>query len=219
MQRADMSLRELARRVGYAHGSGVQRHLAQIAETLDLEVALKFAEALQGQGHPPITHREVMMALTGREVSPSDKRRAQTSIPIVGSVQAGHWRPAQQREADEARSVPYVAPPAWRSMPVVAFDLHGHSMDRVYPAGSVLLAVSYNDIGRDPRPGERVIVQRYRHDEVEASCKELRSGPGGLELWPLSTRPEHQDPLPVSKKGEEVRITHRVVGAIVYEPL
>jgi SOS-response transcriptional repressor LexA len=166
-------------------------------------------------------HAEIVRHLSGRDVTTSSRVRARslTQITVVGRVQAGAWHPTL--ELDEQASVPYVAPAAFRRYHLVAFAVAGHSMDRVYPDGSSLIAVSYEELGRDPRPGERVIVQRYKHDEVEATCKELRVGPqGALELWPLSTRPEFQSAIPVEPAaGERVHITHRVVAAIVHEPL
>lgn len=222
IERAGLSFRELARRAGYSHGSGVGKHIYNKVDAyLDLDVSVRFADALAGLGQPPIEHAEAVRILSGRDVAMTSKVRARshTHIPVVGAVQAGVWRAAV--EDDEHRSVPYVAPPAYRQYAVVAFEVVGHSMDRVYPHGSTLVAVSYDELGRDPRPGERVIVQRYRHDEVEATCKELRVGlRGHLELWPLSSRPEFQTPLPLEPvAGERVLITHRVVAAIVHEPL
>ena len=222
IKRSGLSYREVALRAGYAHASGVSRHVYDDAENLSVDVSVKIADVLQGLGHPPLTHEEIVRTLSGRDVSVTSKvkARSHTQIPVVGAVQAGHWRAAVE-QLEEQRSVPYVAPSAFRQFSCVAFDVVGHSMDRVYPHGSTLIAITYEELGRDPRPGERVIVQRYAHDEVEASCKELRIGSQGhLELWPLSTRAEHQKPLfyPV-KNGETVVITHRVIAAIVHEPL
>lgn len=221
-KRAGLSFAEIAKRAGYAHASGVSRHAYDQSDYLGVDASVRLADALQGLGHPPLTHEEIVRTLSGRDVTLTSKLRPRsaTTIQVVGTVQAGYWHAANEL-ADEPRSVPYVAPAAYRQYACVAFDVVGHSMDRVYPHGSTVVAVPYVDLGRDPRPGERVIVQRYRHDEVEATCKELRvSAKGELELWPLSSRPEHQEPLPVRPvAGERVLITHRVVAAIVHEPL
>lgn len=224
MARAGLTIRALADRAKYTHGSGVQRHLETTAPYLNMQVAMRLADAMVGLGNPPLTHAEIVRQLTGRDVETSTTLvpgpRTATQISVIGVVEAGAWRPAVEPPAGTSR-VPWVAPSAYRGYTVVAFELAGHSMDKVYPHGSIILAVAYSDLGRDPRPGERVIVQRYAHDEVEASCKDFRVGPQGhLELWPLSTRPEHQKPLPYpAKDGETVHITHRVIGAIVHEPL
>jgi SOS-response transcriptional repressor LexA len=221
IDRSGLSFRELARRAGYSHGSGVGKHVyGATGEYLALDVSVRLADALQGLGDPPIDHTEAVRILSGRDAQVTSRVRARshTHIAVVGSVQAGLWRAAAQ--ADEHRSVPYVAPPAYRQHNVVAFEVSGHSMDRVFPHGSTVICVSYDELGREPRPGERVIVQRYRHDEVEATCKELALGPHGLELRCLSSRPEFQTPLPVKPvAGEHIQITHRVIAAIVLEPL
>lgn len=224
MARAGLSIRALADRANYTHGSGIQRHLEVTGPYLNMQVAMRLADAMVGLGNPPLTHAEIVRQLTGRDVETSTTvapgPRSATQISVIGTVEAGAWRPATGPAPGTSR-VPWVAPPAYRGYTVVAFEIAGHSMDKVYPHGSIIFAVAYTDLGRDPRPGERVIVQRYAHDEVEASCKELRVGSQGhLELWPLSTRPEHQKPLPYPvRDGETVLITHRVIGAIVHEPL
>lgn len=221
IQRAGLTMRQLSKRAGYSFGSGVQRHVESKAQHLPLEVAARLADAMAGLGSPPLSHQEIMRVLTGRDIQTSApvRTRSSTQIPVIGVVEAGSWRPTL--EIDDKPLVPWVAPPAFRTYSVVAFELRGHSMDRVYPHGSIILAVTYVELGREPRPGERVIVQRYAHDEVEATCKQLRVGSTGqLELWPESTRPEHQAPLVLpAVAGERVSITHRVIGAIVHEPL
>lgn len=66
LKRAGISMERLARDMGFAHASGIQRYLSDAypKERLDLEIAQKFARGLTGRGVPPITEAEVM-ALTG----------------------------------------------------------------------------------------------------------------------------------------------------------
>lgn len=224
LQRAGLTVRAAAERAGYAHGSGMQRHTENKSDALDAESAIRIAKALDGLGEPPITFRDAMLTLTGLavdgDVSTAAYKTPVGGVTVVGRVQAGSWGPAMQ--SGNKKTVPYAAPDAWSGYQVVAFEISGPSMSRVYPNGSHVVCVSYEDLGREPRPGERVIVQRTRRDGlVEASCKEYRISEKGLrELWPLSDHPDHQKPLAAAGTDvETVQITHRVVSAIVHEPL
>ena len=63
--RAGLSLRALAAKAGYAAASSIQRYADPAFDgALGVEVASRFADAMEGVGDPPITRAEVL-ALTG----------------------------------------------------------------------------------------------------------------------------------------------------------
>jgi len=63
--RAGLSLRALAAKAGYAAASSIQRYAdPDFDGALGVEVAQRFAEAMEGTGDPPIMRAEVLM-LTG----------------------------------------------------------------------------------------------------------------------------------------------------------
>ena len=63
--RAGLSLRALAAKAGYAAASSIQRYAdPDFDSPLGVDVATRFADAMQGQGDPAITRGEVL-ALTG----------------------------------------------------------------------------------------------------------------------------------------------------------
>ncbi len=84
LKRAGISMERLARDMGFAHASGIQRYLSDAypKERLDLEIAQKFARGLMGRGLPPITEAEVM-SLTGiaHLLPPENATRAPNAVP------------------------------------------------------------------------------------------------------------------------------------------
>lgn len=227
MRRAGITFRALASRAGYAGASSIQTHLAADQEYLTVDVAIRLARAFDGLGTPPLKYTDVVRTLSGVQVasaSPAEPVPA-TALPsrplsVVAAVQAGAWRPTEEW-GELLYTVTVPVPPQWAAYDLIGVEVRGPSMDRLYPPGTVLICVSYLDLQREPRHGERVIVQRYRGAEVEATVKEYRRDADGvIRLWPLSGHPDHQAPVRlVDGAGvDEIRVTHRVVAAIVSEP-
>lgn len=114
-------------------------------------------------------------------------------VPLVGKVQAGLWQ--SDFLTDEFYASEFVsAPPDGRfpGLPRVAFKVIGDSMDRLYPEGTVILAIRFFDLARAPKTGEKVIVIRQSDGFDEATVKEIEIlEDGRIALWPRSTNPEH----------------------------
>lgn len=93
--RAGLSLRALAARAGYAAASSIQRYAdSEFDSPLGVEVAQRFADAMEGQGEPPITRVEVL-ALTGLiaatnaqpfQMEAIDGDRMRRDLPIYGTA-------------------------------------------------------------------------------------------------------------------------------------
>lgn len=138
------------------------------------------------------------------------------SIPVLGAVQAGHWVEAVEWERDEWYEVAVPPDPRYPDQRRYGLAVRGPSMNELYPDGSVVICISLFELDREPRNGERVVVQRRRYDGcVEATVKEYRqSDDGSIWLWPRSTHPAFQQPVPFPDPGdEEVTITGLVVGS------
>jgi len=229
MRHADLSFRALAKRAGYAGASSIQTHLDEEADVISVDVAIKLARSLEGLGTPPLVFADIVRVLSGVAlvgVTVSKPQEASVTLVssrvlrITGAVQAGNWMNASN-SGDLQYSVTVPVPPQWSGYDLIGLEVRGPSMDRIYPPGTILICVAYSDLSRQPRHGERVIVQRFRGDEVEASCKEYRRDVDGIiRLWPVSNHPDHQAPLRLLEEpgAEEIRVTHRVVAAIVTEP-
>lgn len=144
------------------------------------------------------------------------------SVDVVGAVQAGVWS-----EALEWPEVDWYRAPVARDRRYAAYrqyglEVRGPSMNELYPHGSIVVCVKLLDIGRDPKPSERVIVQRHSHEGFEATIKELRiDDEKRFWLWPRSNDPNFQQPwrLPLNdedRDSEEISVVALVIGS--YRP-
>ena len=239
-----LSLRKLAMEMGYADASSIQRYFDDErynGDALPLSIAKKFAKALTGLGRPPIREGEVM-ALAGVSVNESlggakggtlsialtrDRRasallaKAIANIRVIGAVQAGSWRAALEWPQEDQFETPVRIDPKFAGLTVIALEVRGPSMNEVFPHGTIVICVPFIELGRGPMHGERVVVQRFRGGEVEASIKEYRFGSDAVpRLWPLSDHPDHQAPLRLDRleEGEEIVISHKVVRAEIDQP-
>lgn len=120
-----------------------------------------------------------------------------SSIPVVGIVQAGLWQAEYARPFEMVDEFVSVGPdPRYSGLSRCAFKVLGDSMNLLYPPGTTVIAVSFYDLGRDPRSGEKVIVVRKVDGYEEATIKEIEILPDGrVALWPRSTNPEYSQAL------------------------
>lgn len=174
---------------------------------------------------PSARHMVRLAGLAGVPVEqfvglPTTEGMARNTVFVTGEVQAGAWREASEWEQDDWREVSLPMVSEWSNFPMHSRLVVGNSMNRIYPDGSLIYVVTIADLGRMPKSGEHVVVQRVSPDgEYETSLKELVIDEGGLSyLWPRSSDPEHQAPLQFkkSKRGvERVEIVGLVVLATI----
>lgn len=114
-------------------------------------------------------------------------------VPLVGTVQAGLWQSDfLSYEFYTEESVLAPPDPRYPGLPRVAFRVMGDSMDRLYPEGTIILAIRFYDLARAPRTGEKVIAVRQTDGVEEATIKEIELLPDGrVALWPRSSNPEY----------------------------
>ena len=139
-------------------------------------------------------------------------------IPLVGELQAGSWREAVV--FDDGEYVESPLPPSFGKLGVQAFRVVGTSMDRLYPDGTIVYVAPVSKY-RAPETGDRVLVIRANTKGLfEATLKEYTVGADGKKwLWPRSSDPEHQAPLPYGGDGEDVDVTGIVVAHFMVEAL
>lgn len=149
-------------------------------------------------------------------------------IEVRGAVNAGAWVEAAEWHQDDWETM-YV--PVAKPYKDAAFGLRvvGPSMNAVYPEDTILVCVSLYNYGQDLAAGDRVIVHRRSPEGmVEATVKEYQVDDAGkVWLWPRSTHPSHQQPLPMpngqavddaalESDGDSIQITAVVLGS--YRP-
>lgn len=151
-----------------------------------------------------------------------------TTVRMRGKVSAGLWQDALEMLPDEQEILPVPVPTPYKD---TAFGLlvDGPSMNLVYPAGTVLICVSIYDYGKELRPGNKVVVYRHGSNQtIEATVKEMQvDEQGQVWLWPRSSHPAHQQPLPLPRwpdgnsdalesDGDSIEVSAVVIGS--YRP-
>lgn len=200
---------------GRAKGS---KHLLEIAQKLGVD----YYWLKDGSGPVPseLSTNAVRISSHSREAPSAIWANAVTRVPVVGAVQAGVWREAIEWPQDDQYEIPVPIPAPYQKLAVSALEVHGASMDKVYKHGTVLLVVKFIDLGREPSDRERVIVQRIKSGQIEASVKEIRRDTDGIvRLWPQSNHPDFQAPLRLDPpaEDEEIVVSHKVIGSINFE--
>lgn len=149
------------------------------------------------------------------------------SAPVIGRVEAGLYQESVEWPKEEWYSIQAPVPRRYARKPVVALVVQGHSMDLVYPEGTVVVCVPFYALDRSPYPGERVVVSRRdRHGGVESTVKEYQvDAKGNSWLVPLSSHAEHQNAIPLGQtvhddpaRDDDLFIPLLVVGSFRPEP-
>lgn len=140
-------------------------------------------------------------------------------VRVTGEVEAGVWKDAAEWPETEQYTIEVPAHGPTPGARRFALRVAGRSMDLLYPEGTLVICAPLADVGRGPRSGDRVIVERRCADgRIEATCKEyVIDDRGNAWLWPRSTAPEHQQPIPLADQDTiEVRLSALVIGS--YRP-
>lgn len=200
-----------------------------LAEALDLP-SPRISEMISGKREiagkevrPLADYLELPEPLVLSHITGASARNERISaVPIIGFVQAGAWREALELPQEEWRLVPVAANGRYEQIRRYGLEVRGPSMNEVYPEGAVIICVKLIDLGREPRHGERVVVQRRSDLGFEATVKEFRQDPDGtFWLWPRSTDPNFQQPWRLPKPdeyddNEDIRLVALVIGS--YRP-
>lgn len=212
---------------GHGVAMGHLKGLAALRKRLNL-TQTDLAERL-GVGQPTVQRWEtgkrepdldqlINLALA-LEVDPSaliDKNIAAPLGPrlfVKGEVAAGLWRPAYEWPEEDWLSFTGRADVSAERQHRFGLRVVGDSMDRIYPAGTIVECVSLFGHA-EATPGKRVVVVRTNyHGEVEATVKELLEREGELWLMPDSYNPAHR-PIKLSEPEPGVRET-RIVAVVV----
>jgi SOS-response transcriptional repressor LexA len=136
------------------------------------------------------------------------------NLTTIGVVQAGVWH--EERDAGEMESVPVAADPKYGASTQFVLRVEGDSMDRAFPPGSYAHCVRWSDLGRDPKDGDLVVVERRRAGLFEQSLKRVRMVDGAVTFEPESHSPRHKALNTSCADGEEIAIIALVIGK--YQP-
>lgn len=144
---------------------------------------------------------------------------AQTSgLPLIGEIAGGVWAEVDSHDA-EVEYVPVAPDPRYPASAQYALKVRGNSVNKVARDGIVVICVDVMGAGIEIRENDLVWVERRQGHLVEATVKRIRKGKDGLELWPESDDPRHQEKVPVrpAKGDAEVEIKGLVIAT--YNPI
>lgn len=192
--------------------SALARHLGVVPEIVNRIVHGR----RQVKAHEADKIREYLSATTDGGAA-TIARIAPRPIPaalltVRGTVEAGSWREVTLTDfGHEPETLP--APRSVVDSGAYALRVAGPSMDLLYPDGSFVVVQPWHG---GPLPfGKRVIVERSRDGLIETTVKELvRGADGEPELWPRSSHPAHQAPLPYKEDDATVRLMAVVIWSM-----
>lgn len=182
--RSGMTFNALAVAAGYAGGSSIQKYLdPAYDQPLSVDVAIRFANALEGKGSPPITRVEVLslapvpvdyngQTVTFDQAAVDDMIR---DIPVYGTALGAptmiDGMAIEQTTLNSGDVVAYMKrPAALEGRPdVYGVYVQGSSMAPRYDEGSLVFV----DGKRPPRIGDDVIV--YLRDNTDDDGERARA--------------------------------------------
>ena len=224
--RTGLSLRAIAREMGYSQASSIQRYFSPdySEPALPANFVSKLLAVLPGKGSPPITREEVLELASGTVAEIQRKRPSlpRSGVPVVGEVAAGLWMEAALFETEnlEESTISYDVRFPPQAQYVV--KVRGESLNRIAANGDLLLCVDYLAAGLELKENDLVLVERSRDNgmTIERTAKRLIKLNGESELMPESDDPRFQETI-VYREGDfdhtEVKIKARIV--MVFKPL
>jgi SOS-response transcriptional repressor LexA len=151
---------------------------------------------------------------TGAEeqsAAPLGMRPISRVVPVIGVVQAGLWQEVIEDEPEPEELLP-IRLQGFEGAQLYALRVAGQSMNQVYPDGARVVVCPAVEIG--VRAGDHVVVRRHRGSLVETTLKEVVQAKDGIELWPRSSDPRHQEPIRL-KNLRDADEGPEIIGVVV----
>lgn len=171
------------------------------ARGIKLHVARKYAQRLK---------TSAAHILTGMEPASTDGEPRLINVPVVGVAAAGLFRDIDWRP-DDGVSVPALANSGAAPEAQYALLVEGPSVNKRIEPGMYAICARLEGYKGGARHGSLVHCERHRAGLVENTIKELRYGPGGAALWPVSDHPDHQSPIQLDSGEADLKVEIRGV--------
>lgn len=219
--RAGLSMGQIAKRLGLKAASSYQRYedpALFTKDSLPVPMVRKLLDVLPGLGSPPIAQEEVLMlaGIEGLTVPQLRSLDEQDWVWCVGEVAAGIWREAFEWDREEWKPILMgVRDARYPKARRTALLVRGDSMDELYPDGSYVIFVRFDEIATRPRPGNKIVLLRHRQGLVEATIKIFSKDAGGKSwLVPKSSNPKYTAiALDEPDEGVSAEVMGLVVGS------
>lgn len=136
------------------------------------------------------------------------------TLTVRGIVAAGVWREVVATEEGNGLGEVPVAPLSeYANRKQYALLVEGHSVNRRLKPGDYAICVEYEDMPGGYKDGDFLHVERHRAGLVEATIKRVRLTHDGVELWPDSDHPNHQEPIELGHTDEDTQVI--VKGVVI----
>lgn len=188
----------------WERGQGIkQENLRRIADVFDVS----YEWLVMGRGEPR----------NSSVTTPLTKSHNVGMVPVRGVVEAGNWQDVDPWGADDMPEyVPSSGdyPLEWQ----FAFVVHGESLNLSARDGDRLVCVDLIKSGISIADGDLVVVERKRFggQMVERTAKRVRQTLRGIELWPESSHPAHQDPIAYELSDDPEHNHVEVIGKVIW---
>ena len=128
------------------------------------------------------------------------------ALPVLGTLDADTWRPRPARLPNTDRR-----PPSPGQLRHLLRDIQAdfwvvvgdRGCELLYPKSSILLCRRLRR-AEGPREGNCVILQHQRGMEYMLAAREIVHHQGQQWLWPRSTEPDCQTPIPLPFPGRQI---------------
>lgn len=135
------------------------------------------------------------------EPLPAPTPKGVIMVRVVGTVAAGHWRPADSIGQESTELVPMSGMPEFIDKPLYALRVDGTSVNKIIPDGSYAICVSYWDVREKIIEGDLVVIERCMEESVETSIRRVRRGKDGWLLTSESHDHRHQKSVAISERA------------------
>lgn len=118
-------------------------------------------------------------------------------VEVRGAAAEGEWTESPLWPEDRRYGVPVPRDGRFGDAERYGLELRDASMNNRYEEGAILICVDFDELGRGPTDGERVICRRQRADGRYETLVRLFvvDENGHAWLWPRSSHPSYQAPL------------------------
>jgi len=223
-ERSGLSIRAIARAMGYQNASSIQRYFSSdyAKPALPADFVAKLLPVLVGKGETVITREDVLAlasaALTDLEAAAAPSRSA-VALELKGQVAAGLWMESGLFETDAVRKTTFSGDLRFPSESQYLLQINGESLNRIARDGDLILCLDYLQAGIEIKSGDLAVVERSRDGghTVERTAKRLIRRDDVVELHPESDDPRFQEPVIFNEHDEEateVRIIAKVLSVI-----
>jgi SOS-response transcriptional repressor LexA len=156
------------------------------------------------------------VAPPGLQEQLSDAVVPKGTVKVIGKVAAHTWLDVNDMDFGYDDEEPIPASPEYPAYLQFALIVEGNCLNKIAVPGSRLDCLDIIRAEYEPVDGDLVIVERKRFggQMVERTAKRLRKTSQGMELWPESNDPAHQDPIPLNEQSEDIEM--QIIGKVLW---